>query len=39
MDEAKLLVEGYSDCDGTGNKKSQKLISGFILMITNGPVC
>lgn len=34
----KLHVEGYSDFDWTGVKKSQKLTSGFIFMLNGGPV-
>lgn len=34
----KLLIEGYSDSDWAGNRKSQKSTFGFIFMLNGGPV-
>lgn len=33
-----LRVEGYSDCDWTGDKESRKTTSGFIFMMNGWPV-
>lgn len=36
--EEKLLMEGYSDSDGGGDRESRKSTSGFIFMLNGGPV-